>query len=411
MNSYSRRRFIATSGAATALSLSGALPQVLSQTALKLSETADKNRGERVLVVLQLSGGNDSLNTLIPFGDDGYYQNRFTLAVGREQVLKLGDYCGLHPEMRPLLSSLENRRTAFVQGVGYPNPNRSHFESLDLWHTAHQLQIKPLRGWLGAAADRLPEGGFVPLLQIGNEPVPVSLLGERVIPATLDAPESFQRSVRQSSPAVELRKLDASVPRESKLLSRLQRTNETADQISARLSAAALAAPRSTVWPTTNLARKFKQVADLIAADLPTRIYHVTFGGFDTHSNQEPAHGTLLSEWSGAVAAFLKDLEEQGQADRVLVLTFSEFGRRLRENASRGTDHGAAGVVQLSGPEYSMPLLGKYPSLTDLDEGDLKHTMDYRNLYASVLENWLSVDSTEILGGRFAAADLWKNPQ
>ncbi|MBL8892014.1 MAG: DUF1501 domain-containing protein [Planctomycetaceae bacterium] len=409
MNSYSRRKFIATSGAATALSMSGVLPQVLSQTAAKLSETKDMRRGERVLVVLQLSGGNDSLNTLIPYGDDGYYQNRFTLAVGREQVLKLGDYCGLHPELRPLLASVENRRTAFVQGVGYPNPNRSHFESLDLWHTAHQMQAKPLRGWLGAAADRLPESGFTPLLQIGNEPIPVSLLGERVIPATLDAPESFQRSVDKIATASELRRLDASVPRDSKLLSRLQRTNETADQISARLRAAALSAPRSTVWPTTNLAQKFKQVADLIAADLPTRIYHLTFGGFDTHSNQEPAHGTLLSEWANAVAAFLRDLDEQGQAERVLLLTFSEFGRRLRENASRGTDHGAAGVVQLSGPEFPMPLLGKYPSLTDLDEGDLKYTMDYRELYASVLENWLSVDSAEILGGRFTPPNLWIN--
>jgi uncharacterized protein (DUF1501 family) len=408
MNSLSRRNFIAVGGATTALSLSGGLPQVFARTAVKLAGLSETKRTERVLVVLQLSGGNDSLNTLIPYADDGYYQNRFNLAIGRDQVVKLGDYCGLHPELRPLMQSLESGRTSFVQGVGYPNPNRSHFESLDLWHTAHQMQFKPLRGWLGAAADRLPQQDFAPLLQIGNEPVPVSLLGQHVIPATIEDPQNFRRLIDEIDATADLRKMDTSIQRSSKLLSRLQQTNETADQLSARLRVAASAAPRSTAWPATGLASKFKQVADLIAADLPTRIYHLTMHGFDTHSNQEPAHGTLLAEWSGAVSAFLADLEEQGQADRVLVLTFSEFGRRLRENASRGTDHGAAGVVQLSGPEFLQPLLGTYPSLTDLDEGDLKYSVDYRRLYSSILQHWLSLDPNEILGDRFEPLPLFR---
>lgn len=409
MGTVSRRKFIAATGATTALSLSGALPEVFARTAATIECKSETKRTERVLVVLQLSGGNDSLNTLIPYGDDAYYQNRFSLAMGRDQVLGLGDYCGLHPQLGPLMPSIENGRTTFVQGVGYPNPNRSHFESLDLWHTAHQLEFKPLRGWLGTAADQWPQNGFAPVLQIGSEPVPVSLMGQRVIPATMVDPRNFRRSIEQIEATAELRLADVSAPRASKLLTRLQQTNETADALSARLRAAAQAAPRSTTWPTTGLAQKFKHVADLIAADLPTRIYHLNMNGFDTHSNQEPAHGTLLAEWSGAVAAFLSDLEEQGHADRVLVLTFSEFGRRLRENASRGTDHGAAGVVQLSGPEFLKPLAGTYPSLSDLDEGDLKHSVDYRAVYASILKHWLDLDPNEILGGLYEPLPLFRS--
>lgn len=407
MNTYSRRKFLATSGISTALSLSGTLPQVLAQAASQLAHVPATNRTERVLVVLQLSGGNDSLNTLVPYADDAYFQNRFSLAIARDQVLRLGDYCGLHPELRALMPSLENRRSALIQGVGYPNPNRSHFESLDLWHTAHQLEPKPMLGWLGAAADRLPSADFVPVLQIGKEPVPASLMGRTVIPATMIDPQSFRRTIDQMDGAAQLRLGDATLQRPSKMLSRLQQTTTTADALSERLRASALAPPRSTEWPATGLAQKFKQVADLIAADLPTRIYHLNLNGFDTHSNQEPAHGTLLAEWSGAVAAFLADMQEQGQADRVLVFTFSEFGRRLRENASRGTDHGAAGVVQLSGPEFLSPLLGTYPSMTDLDEGDLKHTVDYRSVYASILRDWLSLNEQEILGGPFAPIPLF----
>jgi uncharacterized protein (DUF1501 family) len=408
MNSFSRRQFMASTGAATALSLSGALPQVFARTAASIADTPAARRPDRILVVLQLSGGNDSLNTLIPYGDDGYYQNRFSLAIARDQVVPLGDYCGLHPQLRPLLPGLEAGRAAFIQGVGYPQPNRSHFESMDLWHTAHQLQYKSLRGWLGAAADRLPDNAFAPMLQIGNEPIPDSLLGQKVLPATLMDTQNFRRTIDHSSAVAQLRGLDTGEPRRNPLLARLQQTNKTADQLSERLRAASLAAPRSTAWPTTGLGQKFKQVADLIAADLATRIYHVTLHGFDTHSNQEPAHGTLLAEWSGAVAAFLADLEEQGQADRVLVFTFSEFGRRLRENASRGTDHGAAGVVQVAGPKFLNPLLGQYPSLSDLDEGDLKHSIDYRRVYASLLRDWLAVDPREILGDRFEPLPLFQ---
>lgn len=407
MNTQSRRNFLVTSGVSTALSLAGTLPQVLAQTASQIAHVPASQRTERILVVLQLSGGNDSLNTLIPYGDDAYFQNRFSLAIARDQVLRVGDYCGLHPELRPLMPSLENRRSAFIQGVGYPNPNRSHFESLDLWHTAHQLEPKPMLGWLGAAADRLPSADFVPILQIGQEPVPVSLMGRTVIPATMVDPQSFRRAIDQVEGAAKLRQTDATLVRPANLLNRLQQTTTTADALSERLRAASLAAPRSTEWPATGLAQKFKQVADLIAADLPTRIYHLNLNGFDTHSNQEPAHGTLLAEWSGAVAAFLADMQEQGQADRVLVFTFSEFGRRLRENASRGTDHGAAGVVQLSGPEFLSPLLGTYPSMTDLDEGDLKHTVDYRSVYASVLKHWLSLDPQEIVGPAFQPLPLF----
>ncbi len=401
----SRRNFVrATVGSAAAISLSGPLPGVFARTASRLRGKS----GEKIFVVVQLTGGNDGINTLVPFGDDEYYKNRFTVAVPKNQALKVDDYTGMNPAMRPLVELLDAGRLGFVQGVGYPNPNRSHFESMDLWHTAHQMtESRPL-GWLGRVGDRMANDVNLPAIHLGGENQPLALAADKVPATSIRSIDTFQLKIARNKEARKLLDESNAASRgiDNPLLHHLEATVRASTTTSQRLQEIATAADRGVKYPETGLAGKLKQVADLIAADIPVRIYYVTLDGFDTHANQTAAHASLLAEMSGAVTAFVNDLQKQDNADRVLVMTFSEFGRRLRENASRGTDHGAASIVQLAGPKLAASLFGKYPSLTDLDQGDLKHSIDYRSLYATILDEWLGVPSPEILGGKFKPLKL-----
>jgi uncharacterized protein (DUF1501 family) len=305
--------------------------------------------------------------------------------------------------MRPLKSLLDDGRLAFVQGVGYPHPNRSHFESMDLWHTAHQVSGTRPVGWLGNASDRNAEEGILPPLHFGSEVQPLALSADRVPATSIVSLDTFRFRVAERSAARKILDLSNAESRSggNPMLEHLQTTSRASANASRRLGEVAQMADRGVQYPNSRLSGKLRQIADLIAADLPVRIFYVTLDGFDTHANQAPAHSSLLSEMSGAVSAFVKDLVAQDNADRVMVLTFSEFGRRVRENGSRGTDHGAASVVQLAGPQLPKPLIGHYPDLSDLDQGDLKYSTDYRQLYATLLKDWLGVNPVEILGGKF----------
>ncbi len=405
-----RRQFVnAGLGTVAAISLSGPLPNVLARTA-HTARIAGLNRsaGEKILVVIQLSGGNDGINTLVPYGDDEYYKNRFTLAIPREQLLTIDDHAGMNPALRPMQTLLDDGRMSFVQGVGYPHPNRSHFESMDLWHTAHRIAgTRPL-GWLGQASDQIATDGVLPALHLGGEVQPLALRADRVPATSVVSLDSFRFRAAGKAAAREVLELSNGLSRPSanSLLTHLQSTTQASTDASRRLAAVTQAADRGVRYPETGLAGKLRQIADLIAADLPARIFYVTLDGFDTHANQSSAHTSLLAEWAGAVQAFISDLVAQSSADRVMLMTFSEFGRRLKENASGGTDHGAASVVQLAGPKLLQPLVGRYPDLNDLDQGDLKFGIDYRQLYATLLDEWLGVDSEAILGGRFSPLKL-----
>lgn len=365
---------------------------------------------DRVLVVVQLSGGNDGLNTVIPFADDNYLRNRPTLKVPVGQALKVNDYIGLHPRMTGFSRLLEEKRLAVVQGVGYPNPDRSHFRSMDIWHSARPDLPTPVDGWLGRAVDisKREAGQDVPGLHIGGIRLPVALISQKTAIPSVESLANFRiRTEGGALPIETLRTFaQATAQGETPLVDFLRRSTLAAYDSSGQVQAA-LADERSPVaYPNFGLATKLKHVAQLIDAGLSTQIYYVSLDGFDTHADQGAAHGNLLAEVSDSVTAFIDDLVARGHIDRVALLTFSEFGRRVQENASLGTDHGAAAPVFVAGGKVASGLIGRHPSLTDLDDGDLKHHTDFRQVYATLLDNWLGCSSEIVLGQRFEPAPV-----
>ncbi len=377
---------------------------------------------DHILVVIQLGGGNDGLNTVVPHAMDEYARARTTLRVAKDSVLKLNDVIGLHPNLAKLKSLYDAGNLAVIQGVGYPNPDRSHFRSMDIWHTADPSSRTVTYGWLGRYLDNAcpgcdPKSKRVnPMagLNIGGW-MPVALKSERGLSIALDNPESFRwmplagndRDRKQTEETFE--KLNRVVAKNLKdpqvarmdFLSRVamnaqlssDRVREIADKAKGNQSA----------YPTTGLARQLQQVARFIAGGMPTRLYYVSMGGFDTHANQRGQHERLLTEFAEAGEAFYKDLQGQGNAGKVLVLTFSEFGRRVAENASGGTDHGAAAPMFVFGGKVKGGIYGEHPRLDagSLDRGDVKFHTDFRQVYATVLENWLGAKSQPILGAEF----------
>lgn len=407
-----RRDFLkAAIGSSAVVALGGAAPRFLVDAAARESNA----KGETVLVVVQLSGGNDGINTVVPYGDDVYYQNRFTLALEKEKLHKLDDYHGLHPSLGGFAKLVEDRRLAIVQGVGYANPNRSHFESMDIWHTARREPQGRSIGWLGRyldAAAKARDGNApasdLPALHLGGEQYPLALSALNVFAPSIRSAEQLKlqdggdRRLREA-----IEKLSATArPGDDDLLSFVQSSTAAALASSQRLQETLGKYTPAAKYPGTKLAQSLSTVAQLIDAGMATRIYYVSLDGFDTHSEQKDAHASLMAELGDAVKAFVDDIAGHQHADRVLVMSFSEFGRRVRENASRGTDHGAAAPMFLAGGKVKPGLIGKHPSMTDLDDGDLKHHTDFRQVYAAVLKNWLGWSPTEILGGDYAAADV-----
>lgn len=400
-----RRRFLqATLGSSTLLSAGLSVPNFLARTA----QAADKQSGksqDNVLVVVQLSGGNDGLNTVIPFADDAYGRNRIALRIAESQVLKIDDYIGFHPQMKGFAKLLEDKQLAVVQGVGYPNPDRSHFRSMDIWQSARRDVDDTSDGWLGRCLERskIESGGDVPALHLGANQLPVALRSRTTAVPSMGSLESFRfRTTDGAVPLAALSQL-AEAPRaaETPLLDFLKRSTLNAYASTQQVQHALESEKSAVQYPNHNLARKLQNIAQLIDAGLSTRIYYVSLDGFDTHSTQLGGHAALLRELAESVGAFIADLTGRGHADRVVVMSFSEFGRRVRENGSQGTDHGAAAPLFLAGGKVKSGAIGKHPSLTDLDEGDLKHHTDFRQVYATLLDQWLKCPSEAVLGKKF----------
>ncbi len=403
-----RREFLQASlGSAAVVSLSGGLPSVLQAAGRRLGGT----RGDRVLVVLQLTGGNDGLNTIVPYADDVYARNRFALRLSANEVLKIDNYLGFHPRLGGVARLYEQGRVGIVQGVGYPNPNRSHFESMDIWHTAHAEAAPQPTGWLGRMLDaRVPSNHQAPwALHLGRETQPLALAGRRVRVPSMNSPEAFRLRMDRDADALATVERLSRAPREesSDLLAFLDRSTNTAITSSRQVQTALSRDGSTATYPGGRLASRLRTMAQLIDADLGTRVFYVTLDGFDTHADQADAHAGLMNELGGCLEAFMTDLDARGHAERVCVAVFSEFGRRVRENASRGTDHGAAAPMLLVGGAVQSGLLGRYPSLTDLDDGDLKHTVDFRGVYATLLEDWLDCPADQVLAGRFDKLELF----
>ena len=326
---YKRRDFLKLSGAGLALT-PGAL--------LDASEKPQEAGGGHRLVVLQLSGGNDGLNTVVPFEDDLYYRSRPALAIPKARALRLdgSNEMGLHPSMEGLQALFKEGHLAVIQGVGYPGPDRSHFRSMDIWHTANPSITEKETGWLGKALEKKPS--TLSGIHIGDEALPLAFNGERHVASiqNLDLIELLS-----GKKGAKLKKIMRAVNEQSRdgradYVRGL--ANETLDSLDKILSVSRT--PPPVEYPDSELGRRLKLAGQMVSGDYPARILYLSQGGYDTHARQGDAHASLLGDLSEALTAFYRHVEKAGASERVTVMVFSEFGRRVRENASLGTDHG-----------------------------------------------------------------------
>ena len=378
-----------------------------------LLQAAEASRqDERILIVLEMAGGNDGLNMVIPHADEAYRQARPVIGIPAADTLAVTPEIGLHPSLRGLADLLEQGRLAIVQGVGYPDPNRSHFESMDIWHTCRLKGESRADGWLGRYLEAAKLGALQdpPALHLGSENQPLALMSREIRVPSIQSLEQFRlRGADRPEMVQAIREL-SSVQRDSQndLLGFVQSSTSSAIATSQRLESIGTSYKPSEGYPSSELGRKFETIARLVASNLKTKIYYLRIDGFDTHSNQPDVQAALLREVSESVSAFLRDANSQGFGDRLLVMCFSEFGRRVAENASDGTDHGTAGPVLLAGNQVRAGLIGEHPSLSDLDQGDLKYHTDFRQVYAALLEQWLAVPSEHVLGGVHGPLSLFE---
>ncbi len=413
---FSRRDFLRTSALAGAgLALPFVLPEslqaaVAAQTAA-LAKPASPDFP--ILVVLELGGGNDGLNTVVPVGADPYFRARPTLALKRNGTLPLDDQLGLHSSLKELKSLYEEGRLSIINGVGYPNPDRSHFRSMEIWRTASGAERHVPEGWLGRYLDTAGGDHPDPLSGIAVGPeLPQSLCGDRGAGIAFQEPRLFRwmegRAGDTEAAFQRLNHIDGQLVDDTDTLGFLRNITTRLVLSSDRVRKVASRTLQGVDYPQGRLGRDLKIVADCILADLPTRVYSVSLVGFDTHANQAVVQANLLRQFSQATHAFFTDLRNHRVSDRVLVLCYSEFGRRVEENASRGTDHGTAGPMFLLGNPVRPGLHGRYPSLEDLDGGDLKYQVDFRSVYATLLENWFGAESARVLPGTFPKLNLLK---
>jgi uncharacterized protein (DUF1501 family) len=403
----SRRKFILHSS--SLVSLSPLVPTMLLRAAHAAAPQADA----KVLVVIQLDGGNDGLNTIVPYADDAYAKARVKLRLETRELHKLDDQVGLHPRMKSAKALFDDGRLAIVQGVGYPNPDKSHFRSMRIWQTASMDDAAHnAYGWLGQALDRSPApqaSGEAAAIYVGEEQTPVALWGRRSAATALSRLDdlTLTRTTRQresevgrpsqavsdglGSPSHESASVEQFVTRQ--VLS----AYAAAEQF--RRKELATKEARPSKYRDNALAGRLELISRLLKSGSRARVYYTSQSGYDTHASQVNTQANLLGELSSALKAFLDDLKEAKLDDRVIVLAFSEFGRRVEENDSQGTDHGTAGPVLLAGPAVKPGLHGKTPSLTDLSGGDLKSSIDFREVYATLLDKWLELRAPDSLTG------------
>ena len=407
----SRREFLkATVGAPALLSLGPAVPAFLTRAAA--GAAAAGPRKNTVLVVLQLSGGNDGLNTVVPYADDAYGRKRRTLRLTGKDVHRIDDYVGFHPRMEGFARLLKGGRLSVVQGVGYPKSDRSHPGAMRDWHTAMPGREQHPTGWVGRAVDAAcsHDPGAVPGVFVGPVARPFALAARKAaVPSIRSARDLTLHAMAESS-GVSAR--PGRRGGENPLGDHVRRSSAGAFATSRRIEAVLAGAAGAHRYPPLGLARDLKTVAELIRADVGIRIFFVELGGggiggFDNHAIQRDNHAAVLGQLSDSLAAFADDLARDKCLDRVCLMTFSEFGRTLTENGRRGTGHGAAAPVFLMGGRLRGGLVGKHPSLDDLDQDAPRSHTDFRRLYATVLGDWLGLDSTAVLGEKFKPLDLF----
>jgi uncharacterized protein (DUF1501 family) len=412
------RRSLVTRGAL--LVASGLLaPSFITRTAMALDGpssqlgpvTLDASKKKNILVVLQLSGGNDGINTLIPFGDANYAKLRPTLGIPASDVLKLTDGVGLHPSLGKLKTLYDQGKMAVIQGVGYPNPNRSHFRSMDIWHSA-QPETFERSGWLGryVSACQCAQDNALPAISVGDQLNTLFWTDTTLVPAiaSIGAFSFLTDTKYKNDRTYQLQTLQNIYNQAGNWSAQealIRRGTIQALASSDALQKVASSYTSTVTYPANNgLANQLKMVAQVIAGNLGTRLFSVSMGGFDTHTNQKENQAKLFGQLGDAVEAFMQDLVNMKQQDNVTIMAFSEFGRRVKQNGSNGTDHGTAEPMFIIGNNIHGGLYGSYPSLGDLDNnGDLKFSADFRSVYAGMLRDVVGADPTAILGGTYDA--------
>lgn len=406
-----RREFLRSGTSALGLlAFSRFAPSFLVESALGNTPAPEKDR--RVLVLVQLAGGNDGLNTLIPYEDDNYFRLRPTLAIPKESVLKLNDSLGLNPAAQALYQLTQSGTVGIVQNVGYPNPNRSHFRSTEIWETASESDTFAQTGWIGRYLDNhcsgiAPSGMTDPDAIHFSDELPQSFTSEQSHPTFGLIPNRQSRKENRESLAL-LEKLSRESPSLSEPgnASFLQQTTLDALVTEKRVQDLLGRYQTDSAYPTSSLAQSLKNVAALIGSGMSTRVYFVSLTGFDTHSNQHTQHAQLLKTLGDALMAFQKDLQSKKLDQQVLTMTFSEFGRRPNENQSRGTDHGTAAPLFVMGSNLKGTLFGTAPSLELEKNQDLTFSTDFRQVYSTLLDRWLECDAKAVLGKTFAPLGL-----
>lgn len=389
-----RREFLKQSILASAGTLM--VPSFLKSMEFPESGLLDRQKN---LVVIQLSGGNDGLNTVIPYGNDIYYKVRQNLAVPKNKIIQLNDMQGLNPVLAPLREIYDNGWMSIINDVGYPNPNRSHFRSMDIWQTASRADQTLATGWIGRYLDSGCSGCVNPHNAIEiDDTLSLALKGVSKNGIALKKAKTFYNEANLSLIKNLVDNTKEHLDEDN--LGYLYKTLVDASSSAKYIEEKTKNYNNNFQYPNSLFSKNLKTVADFICSGLNTRIYYISLSGFDTHVNQTPQQKKLLIQFSEGINAFLKDLKKNNRLDDTLVMTFSEFGRRVEENASKGTDHGTANVMMFFGGGLKKQgIYNDSPNLTDLDAGDLKYKVDFRDVYATVLSKWIGADTKTIIPG------------
>ena len=373
------------------------------------------NKHEKGLIVIQLSGGNDYLNTVVPYGDGRYYDFRSTVNIPQDRVLPLDDKVGFNPSMGPMKALWDEGKVAVINGIGYENPNRSHFRSMDIWHTAEPEAIGT-EGWLGRAIRDIDPQGENVLTGInfgrglpralGCPGVSVASVGDLATYGLF--PDVQDEELRMFTLEAFTKMYGAAAGRDP-VMDMLAKTGRDAYEGADILRTAPAQYSSPVEYRSDSLSQNARSIAQVFLAGLGTRVYYTQHGSFDTHSGELPTHASLWDDVAGAVGSLMDDLKEHGREDDAAILVFSEFGRRIKDNGT-GSDHGSGGVAFLIGGAVNGGMYGEYPSLAEADQiqGDLRPNNDFRSTYSAILEKWLGLDADPIVNGRFEQFDLFR---
>ncbi|OUJ75097.1 DUF1501 domain-containing protein [Hymenobacter crusticola] len=392
-----RRDFLKTSVLASSLLFVPKFLHALDRQGVARLGTSNGRR----LVVIQLGGGNDGLNTIVPYRNDLYYKARPTLALReRSGLLTLNDELALNPAMTKLKALYDDGRMGVLNSVGYPNPDRSHFRSMDIWQSGSASDQIVTTGWLGRYLDSACATCQVPYNGVEvDDTLSLAMKGSRKKGLALKNPQKFHQFTQNHFLAqISNEQAPGGASELDYLYKTLAETSSSADY----LYQTSKVYKSSVTYPNTEFGRNLKTTAELINSGIETRVFYVSLSGFDTHVRQQEQQGKLLGDLAEGLGAFAEDLQKNGQFDSTLVMTFSEFGRRVQQNASNGTDHGTANNIMLLGGALRKPgILNAAPDLASLDQGDLRYHLDFRSVYATLLRDWLGADDKAILGSEF----------